>query len=235
MRNTATRSLLALAIALGANGACTSHKTATAPAPEAADTELAAAPEVAPAPAAERGAEEIIVTAQKRESRWRGRIASDAFASPSIAAQPELHTEGYARIDESGFRATASAPLSTFSIDVDTASYSNVRRMLQEGRLPPRQAIRHLFEAFLVYASGGKKYRGCFLTNTALELAAHDATVRNIVANSQAEIEAFFVRMCTRAKERGDAPAALDPTATARGPPAPSRRASAPSRTADRT
>ena len=34
------------------------------------------------------------------------------------------------------------APLSTFSIDVDTASYSNVRRMLNGGQLPPRGAVR---------------------------------------------------------------------------------------------
>ena len=50
--------------------------------------------------------------------------------------------EAYAKIDENPFLEAARAPLSTFSIDVDTASYSNTRRFLGEGRLPPRDAVR---------------------------------------------------------------------------------------------
>jgi Ca-activated chloride channel family protein len=50
--------------------------------------------------------------------------------------------ESYAKIDENPFLDAARAPLSTFSIDVDTASYSNTRRFLNEGRLPPRDAVR---------------------------------------------------------------------------------------------
>jgi Ca-activated chloride channel family protein len=50
--------------------------------------------------------------------------------------------ESYAKIDENPFLEAARAPLSTFSIDVDTASYSNTRRFLTEGRLPPRDAVR---------------------------------------------------------------------------------------------
>jgi Ca-activated chloride channel homolog len=51
-------------------------------------------------------------------------------------------TESYAPIDENKFRRPADQPLSTFSIDVDTASYANVRRFLNEGRLPPPDAVR---------------------------------------------------------------------------------------------
>ena len=51
-------------------------------------------------------------------------------------------TEEYAAIDESGFVSVSSAPLSTFSIDVDTASYANVRRFLRDGLLPPADAVR---------------------------------------------------------------------------------------------
>jgi len=47
-----------------------------------------------------------------------------------------------ANVDENPFLEAARAPLSTFSIDVDTASYSNTRRFLSEGRLPPRDAVR---------------------------------------------------------------------------------------------
>jgi len=50
--------------------------------------------------------------------------------------------ERYARIDENPFLETSRAPLSTFSIDVDTASYSNVRRYLNDGQLPPKDAVR---------------------------------------------------------------------------------------------
>ncbi|MFL6336103.1 MAG: vWA domain-containing protein [Pyrinomonadaceae bacterium] len=50
--------------------------------------------------------------------------------------------EAYAKIDENPFLEAARAPLSTFSIDVDTASYSNTRRFLKDGHLPPRDAVR---------------------------------------------------------------------------------------------
>ncbi len=50
--------------------------------------------------------------------------------------------EKYAEIDENPFLETSRAPLSTFSIDVDTASYANVRRYLNDGTLPPRDAVR---------------------------------------------------------------------------------------------
>jgi len=50
--------------------------------------------------------------------------------------------ERYAEISENPFLETVRAPLSTFSIDVDTASYSNVRRFLNQGSLPPKDAVR---------------------------------------------------------------------------------------------
>ncbi len=50
--------------------------------------------------------------------------------------------EAYDQIVENRFLNTAVNPLSTFSIDVDTASYSNVRRFLKQGQLPPAGAVR---------------------------------------------------------------------------------------------
>lgn len=67
-----------------------------------------------------------------------GAVASDAEASE----EPGVPGERYAQIDENPFLEAARAPLSTFSIDVDTASYSNTRRFLNEGQLPPRDAVR---------------------------------------------------------------------------------------------
>ncbi len=52
------------------------------------------------------------------------------------------NTEAYDRIVDNAFLRTSEAPLSTFSIDVDTASYSNVRRFLNDGALPPPDAVR---------------------------------------------------------------------------------------------
>jgi Ca-activated chloride channel family protein len=57
-------------------------------------------------------------------------------------AEPEFNTESYARIEDNPFVAVQHEPLSTFSVDVDTASYANVRRFLNDGRLPPPDAVR---------------------------------------------------------------------------------------------
>lgn len=67
-------------------------------------------------------------------------------AHPDLPApppgSPAANTEAYARIDENPFLAVAQNPLSTFSVDVDTAAYANVRRFLQAGQRPPRDAVR---------------------------------------------------------------------------------------------
>lgn len=52
------------------------------------------------------------------------------------------NTESYADAGENPFRSVSADPLSTFSIDVDTASYANMRRFLNEGQMPPAEAIR---------------------------------------------------------------------------------------------
>lgn len=69
-------------------------------------------------------------------------------ASSSVAREPpmigdaENSGERYAEINENPFLEASRAPLSTFSIDVDTASYANVRRYLRSGQLPPKDAVR---------------------------------------------------------------------------------------------
>lgn len=68
------------------------------------------------------------------------------FFDPSLSLRQEAvsgwNTERYDVIEETGFRSPRVAPLSTFSIDVDTASYANVRRFLNQGQLPPADAVR---------------------------------------------------------------------------------------------
>jgi Ca-activated chloride channel family protein len=71
----------------------------------------------------------------------RAAPAKSALARvPAARAEPER--EAYEHIAESGFRNVHDDPLSTFSVDVDTASYSNVRRFLRDGQLPPADAVR---------------------------------------------------------------------------------------------
>lgn len=59
-----------------------------------------------------------------------------------LADEQEYNREGYAHIEENKFFTAKQEPLSTFSIDVDAASYSNVRRFIQQGSLPPAGAVR---------------------------------------------------------------------------------------------
>jgi Ca-activated chloride channel family protein len=66
---------------------------------------------------------------------------SHAF-SESNQSRGEFNTEEYGRITENVFVEAVNNPLSTFSIDVDTASYSNVRRFINQGQLPPADAVR---------------------------------------------------------------------------------------------
>ncbi len=53
-----------------------------------------------------------------------------------------FNTESYSTIHENGYKDVFHQPLSTFSIDVDRASYSNVRRFLNMGKVPPKDAVR---------------------------------------------------------------------------------------------
>ena len=63
-------------------------------------------------------------------------------AKSTAPARHQFNTEAYAFLPESDFFRVRSSPLSTFSIDVDTASYANVRRFLDQGMRPPRDAVR---------------------------------------------------------------------------------------------
>ena len=93
---------------------------------------------------------------RKKEMRIQTQPASLAFLSQAPAPAREMLTnydipipryqqydrESYNALTENPLVVTANDPLSTFSIDVDTASYSNVRRLLTSGTLPPPGAVR---------------------------------------------------------------------------------------------
>ena len=82
------------------------------------------------------------------EAYNRGIASGKIMAAPSTGMynfdgdEEEFSREGYDNINENIFFKVKDNPLSTFSIDVDAASYSNVRRFLNQGQLPPAGAVR---------------------------------------------------------------------------------------------
>ncbi len=86
-------------------------------------------------------------------AKSRQRMASPSYApaaapysgaSPGLMGEPVQgwNTEEYGHIQDNRFRKVGDDPLSTFSIDVDAASYSNLRRFLKNGQMPPADAVR---------------------------------------------------------------------------------------------
>ena len=67
-------------------------------------------------------------------------LAGSATMSPPY--QQAQNTERYQHLDDNPVHLVAEQPISTFSIDVDTGAYANVRRFLNAGQLPPQDAVR---------------------------------------------------------------------------------------------
>lgn len=103
--------------------------------------------------------EGIVVNGQAAATVQRQRLGnavSSVAAAPAAGFAPpppptagmhhhprrDWNTESYNVIDENAFRAVRDEPLSTFSADVDRASYANLRRFLMEGQRPPKDAVR---------------------------------------------------------------------------------------------
>lgn len=76
-------------------------------------------------------------------------ICGDTSPNGIVNEYQNWNTEEYGHIVENGFKSVATSPLSTFSADVDTASYSNVRRMINNGDSIPPDAVR--IEEFINY------------------------------------------------------------------------------------
>ncbi len=88
----------------------------------------------------------------------QGMLSRTSPAAPPmlLAFQPmpgEIDREHYIHRDSNPVQLVSEQPVSTFSIDVDTGSYTNVRRMLNEGQLPPADAVRA--EEFINYFDYG--------------------------------------------------------------------------------
>ncbi len=81
----------------------------------------------------------------------------------------------------------------------------------------PKAAIKQLFEAFASSVVEDGVNKGCFMTNTALELAARDREARQVVATAQEQLEAFFERMVKAGQARGEISRQLHAASTASG------------------
>lgn len=82
------------------------------------------------------------VSAPEAKRMMMGSVANMAPAPAMSYLQDVPDREQYGTIVENAVNQVAESPVSTFSIDVDTGSYANVRRMLNAGRLPPADAVR---------------------------------------------------------------------------------------------
>jgi Ca-activated chloride channel family protein len=104
-------------------------------------TEIAAPPPppAPPPPQAEaRAQQKVIVTG----AMSAGDYAAAAPPPPMMMAPEPEFRDQYEDVDPNPVKLTSKEPVSTFSIDVDTASYANVRRFLKSGVLPPKDAVR---------------------------------------------------------------------------------------------
>nr|WP_321509325.1 VWA domain-containing protein [uncultured Hyphomonas sp.] len=105
-------------------------------------TEIAQTPPPPPAPPPPPPS---VAQAEQRLAMTGAKSAGDYAAAPPppamMAPEPEFRDK-YEDVDPNPVKLVSEEPVSTFSIDVDTASYANVRRFLKQGVLPPKDAVR---------------------------------------------------------------------------------------------
>ncbi|MFZ3192941.1 MAG: VWA domain-containing protein [Moraxellaceae bacterium] len=151
--------LLPLAITLVVSG-CSRH-------PESLKEQAMMEPMPAPAP----------VMAAASADMFASRMAV-GHAMPPIA--PPASQENYQKLEENEVKSTTQQAISTLSLDVDTGSYANVRRMVRQGQLPPADAVRieELLNYF-PYADSTPTKQHPFAVST--ELAASPWTTDNLL------------------------------------------------------
>ncbi|MFM2389484.1 MAG: hypothetical protein RLZZ437_1039 [Pseudomonadota bacterium] len=130
---------------------------AAEPAPEpveelAANDQAALQAPAAPAPLAQRSAPALLnsaagtfgveVPAQEEAPLSRSISADSVIAEGELARPPIEDTESFATAAPNPVKITVEEPVSTFSIDVDTASYAIIRQSINAGELPPSDAVR---------------------------------------------------------------------------------------------
>jgi len=87
---------------------------------------------------------------------------------------------------------------------LDQSARARIKRL--EESLPPKQAVRQFIGEIIRHSVNDPERRGCFLINSALEVAPHDRELRVFVADRFAEIESFFRRSIKAAQAEGTVP-----------------------------
>jgi len=87
---------------------------------------------------------------------------------------------------------------------LDQSTRARIKRL--EDSLPPKQAVRRFIEEIIARSVNDRERRGCFLINSALEVAPHDRELGALIADRLAEIEAFFYRSIKAAQASGTVP-----------------------------
>jgi len=97
---------------------------------------------------------------------------------------------------------------------LDCTTRNRLRRY--ETSLPPKEAINRFFAEIVDHSVKDRKRKGCFLVNSALEIAPHEKKLGAVIAKQFGEIEAFFKRCIVAAQADGTAPRGIDAKDTAR-------------------
>ena len=84
----------------------------------------------------------VAVGRQQKKLMVTGAVSSVYIRGAKPMYDMAVNSEEYGSFSENRFQTATDQPLSTFSLDVDAASYSNVRRMINQGQLPPKDAVR---------------------------------------------------------------------------------------------
>jgi TetR/AcrR family transcriptional regulator, transcriptional repressor for nem operon len=87
---------------------------------------------------------------------------------------------------------------------LDRSARALIKRF--EDSLPPKQAIRRFIREIIKHSTNDRERRGCFLVNSALEVAPHDRELGAFIADRFTEIEAFFYRSIKAAQAEGAIP-----------------------------
>jgi TetR/AcrR family transcriptional repressor of nem operon len=87
---------------------------------------------------------------------------------------------------------------------LDHVTRARVKRL--EESLPPKQRVRRFIEEIIEHSVNDRERRGCFLINSALEVAPHDKQLGAVIADRLGEVELFFRRSIRAAQAEGTAP-----------------------------
>ncbi|MAT33710.1 MAG: hypothetical protein CMK06_00970 [Ponticaulis sp.] len=122
--------------------ACTSTNGGSTERMSAEEVAVVSPPPAPPPPPPAPPPQSMIISDVAQAQRMVSVTGMKIGAAPAPGMEPQLDRERYEDVDSNPIKRVSDEPVSTFSVDVDTASYSVVRRYLNDGILPPKDAVR---------------------------------------------------------------------------------------------